>query len=84
MLFNVGRWGRQGSILRTPRNPSACWGERPRFVALLLWLYYSAQIFLCQKRAEFTAQPSGAARCAAPDQPTREGRTTEGGLLPVR
>jgi len=73
MLFNVGRWA-VGLYLAHSTQPSA-FGAASSFVALLLWLYYSAQIFLFG--AEFTAQLSGAARDTAPDQPTRGARTTE-------
>jgi membrane protein len=51
VLFDVGRWG-VGLYLARSTQPSA-FGAASSFAALLLWLYYTAQIFLFG--AEFTA-----------------------------
>jgi membrane protein len=51
LLFQVGRWGISFYLARATQ-PSA-FGAAASFAALLLWLYYSAQIFLFG--AEFTA-----------------------------
>lgn len=51
LLFNVGRWA-IGLYLGRATQPSA-FGAAASFAALLLWLYYSAQILLLG--AEFTA-----------------------------
>ncbi len=51
LLFQFGRWA-IGLYLGTSTQPSA-FGAAASFVALLLWLYYSAQIFLWG--AEFTS-----------------------------
>ncbi len=51
LLFQVGRWG-AGLYLAHATVPSA-FGAAASFAALLLWLYYTAQIFLLG--AEFTA-----------------------------
>jgi membrane protein len=51
LLFFLGRWA-IGLYLGRSTQPSA-FGAAASFVALLLWLYYSAQIFLFG--AEFTA-----------------------------
>jgi len=51
LLFQIGRWGISFYLARTTQ-PSA-FGTAASFAALLLWLYYSAQIFLFG--AEFTA-----------------------------
>ena len=51
VLFEVGRWG-IGFYLAKSTQPSA-FGAASSFVALLLWFYYTAQIFLYG--AEFTA-----------------------------
>lgn len=58
LLFHAGRWA-IGSYLGMSIEPSA-FGAAASFVALLLWLYYSAQIFLFG--AEFTACLSNARR----------------------
>jgi membrane protein len=50
-LFYIGRWG-IGLYLAHSTQPTA-FGAAASFAALLLWLYYSAQIFLFG--AEFTA-----------------------------
>ena len=51
VLFHLGRWG-IGLYLGRATQPTA-YGAAASFAALLLWLYYSAQIFLFG--AEFTA-----------------------------
>jgi membrane protein len=51
LLFDAGRWG-IGLYLAHSTQPSA-FGAAASFAALLLWLYYTAQIFLFG--AEFTA-----------------------------
>ena len=51
LLFHVGRWA-IGFYLGRATQPTA-YGAAASFAALLLWLYYSAQIFLFG--AEFTA-----------------------------
>lgn len=51
VLFDLGRWG-IGLYLAHSTQPSA-YGAAASFAALLLWLYYTAQIFLFG--AEFTA-----------------------------
>jgi membrane protein len=51
MLFHLGRWA-IGLYLSRATQPTA-FGAAASFAALLLWLYYSAQIFLFG--AEFTA-----------------------------
>ena len=51
LLFDIGRWA-VGLYLAHSTQPSA-FGAASSFAALLLWLYYTAQIFLFG--AEFTA-----------------------------
>jgi membrane protein len=51
MLFHLGRWA-IGLYLSRATQPTA-YGAAQSFAALLLWLYYTAQIFLFG--AEFTA-----------------------------
>jgi membrane protein len=51
LMFHLGRWG-IGLYLGRATQPTA-YGAAASFAALLLWLYYSAQIFLFG--AEFTA-----------------------------
>jgi membrane protein len=58
LLFHAGRWA-IGLYLGMAVQPSA-FGAAASFVALLLWLYYSGQIFLFG--AEFTACLSDARR----------------------
>jgi membrane protein len=58
LLFHVGKWA-IGLYLGRSTQPSA-FGAAASFVALLLWLYYSAQIFLLG--AEFTACLAGVKR----------------------
>jgi membrane protein len=66
LLFEVGRWG-IGFYLAKSTQPSA-FGAASSFVALLLWFYYTAQIFLYG--AEFTACLGGLRdREAAPAAP---------------
>lgn len=55
LLFQLGRWG-IGFYLGKSTQASA-FGAAASFVALLLWLYYSAQIFLFG--AEFTSCLAG-------------------------
>jgi membrane protein len=63
LLFHFGRWAISFYLGRSTQ-PSA-FGAAASFVALLLWLYYSAQIFLLG--AEFTACLGGE-RDATPTQ----------------
>jgi membrane protein len=63
LLFHLGRWGIAWYLGRSTQ-PSA-FGAAASFAALLLWLYYSAQIFLLG--AEFTACIGGV-RDAQPKQ----------------
>jgi membrane protein len=63
LLFHLGRWG-IGWYLGRSTQPSA-FGAAASFAAMLLWLYYSAQIFLLG--AEFTACIGGV-RDAQPKQ----------------
>jgi len=55
LLFQLGRWG-IGLYLGRSTEPTS-FGAAASFAALLLWLYYSAQIFLLG--AEFTAVLGG-------------------------
>lgn len=55
LLFHLGRWV-IGLYLARATQPSA-FGAAASFAAMLLWLYYSAQIFLLG--AEFTACAGG-------------------------
>ncbi len=55
VLFDAGRWA-VGLYLARSTEPSA-YGAASSFAALLLWLYYTAQIFLFG--AEFTACLAG-------------------------
>lgn len=68
VLFDVGRWG-VGLYLAHSTQPSA-FGAASSFVALLLWLYYTAQIFLFG--AEFTACLGGL-RKEESDAPAADG-----------
>jgi membrane protein len=61
LLFQAGRWG-IGLYLGRATQPST-FGAAASFAALLLWLYYSAQIFLFG--AEFTAVLGGSRAEAA-------------------
>jgi membrane protein len=65
LLFQLGRWA-IGFYLARATQPSA-FGAAASFVALLLWLYYSAQIFLFG--AEFTACLGGLRREVPQDRP---------------
>jgi membrane protein len=67
LLFQLGRWA-IGLYLGQSTQPSA-FGAAASFVALLLWLYYSAQIFLFG--AELTACLANLRMKAAP-QPIRK------------
>lgn len=64
LLFHLGRWA-IGLYLGRATQPTA-YGAAASFAALLLWLYYSAQIFLFG--AEFTAC-LGRSRQQRPPQP---------------
>ncbi|MEO8306681.1 MAG: YihY/virulence factor BrkB family protein [Pseudomonadota bacterium] len=64
ILFSVGKWT-VGLYLATSTVPNA-FGAAASFAALLLWLYYTAQIFLVG--AEFTACLAG----------LRDGKSGEG------
>ncbi|MET0986466.1 MAG: YihY/virulence factor BrkB family protein [Steroidobacteraceae bacterium] len=61
LLFHLGRWA-IGLYLARSTTPSA-FGAAASFAALLLWLYYTAQIFLFS--AEFTACLGGLRKPAA-------------------
>lgn len=66
LLFNLGRWLISLYLARATQ-PSA-FGAAASFAAMLLWLYYSAQIFLLG--AEFTACAGGAKdQTRAPQHP---------------
>ncbi len=65
LLFDGGRWG-IGLYLAHSTQPSA-FGAAASFAALLLWLYYTAQIFLFG--AEFTACLGGLRNQASKTQP---------------
>lgn len=74
-LFQLGRWAISFYLARSTQ-PSA-FGAAASFAALLLWLYYSAQIFLFG--AEFTACLGGsrvAVITRATDESTRHPRNT--------
>jgi membrane protein len=63
LLFQLGRWA-IGLYLANATQPSA-FGAAASFAAMLLWLYYSAQIFLLG--AEFTACAGGVKDTKAPE-----------------
>jgi membrane protein len=63
LLFHLGRW-LIGLYLANATQPSA-FGAAASFAAMLLWLYYSAQIFLLG--AEFTACAGGLKDAKAAD-----------------
>ena len=65
LLFQLGRWAISFYLARSTQ-PSA-FGAAASFAALLLWLYYSAQIFLFG--AEFTACLGGTRVAAAAPAP---------------
>jgi membrane protein len=69
LLFQLGRWGISFYLARSTQ-PTA-FGAAASFAALLLWLYYSAQIFLLG--AEFTACLGGS-RVSDEVPPGAEGR----------
>lgn len=71
LLFQVGRWAISVYLGRSTQ-PSA-FGAAASFAALLLWLYYSAQIFLLG--AEFTACLGGIER-SSPEKPAAPKSTT--------
>jgi membrane protein len=62
ILFDIGHWA-IGLYLAHSTQPTA-FGAAASFVALLLWLYYTAQIFLYG--AEFTACLGGLRRSEPP------------------
>ena len=66
LLFQVGRWA-IGLYLGRATEPTS-FGAAASFAALLLWLYYSAQIFLIG--AEFTAVIGGSRVPRARDSAT--------------
>ena len=65
LLFQLGRWA-VGFYLAHATQPTA-FGAAASFVALLLWLYYTAQIFLFG--AEFTACLGGTRSSMKPERP---------------
>jgi membrane protein len=72
ILFDIGRWV-IGLYLAHSTQPSA-FGAAASFAALLLWLYYTAQIFLFG--AEFTACLGGVRdEKPKPDKPRTSGST---------
>ncbi len=64
VLFTIGKWA-VGLYLAHSTTPTA-FGAAASFAALLLWLYYTAQIFLLG--AEFTACLGGRRRPARPSR----------------
>jgi membrane protein len=68
-LFEIGRWA-VGLYLAHSTEPSA-FGAAACFVTLLLWLYYTAQIFLFG--AEVTVCLGGLRSEAAPPAVSRHG-----------
>jgi membrane protein len=70
LLFHLGRWA-IGLYLAKSTQPSA-FGAAASFAAMLLWLYYSAQIFLLG--AEFTACAGGVKEEQQPDSAIRADR----------
>ena len=75
LLFQAGRWG-IGLYLGRATQPST-FGAAASFAALLLWLYYSAQIFLFG--AEFTAVIGGSRVDADETEPAARMRRARGG-----
>jgi membrane protein len=74
ILFHAGRWA-IGLYLGRATQPTA-YGAAASFAALLLWLYYSAQIFLFG--AEFTwvyAHTHGSRSNVDPEAAARAGST---------
>lgn len=70
LLFQAGRWG-IGLYLGRATQPST-FGAAASFAAMLLWLYYSAQIFLLG--AEFTAVLGGTRVAKEGEAPAPSGR----------
>jgi len=68
LLFQVGRWA-IGLYLGRSTEPTS-FGAAASFAALLLWLYYSAQVFLLG--AEFTAVIGGTRRAVTDRQPAEK------------
>jgi len=71
LLFQLGRWA-VGFYLARATQPTA-FGAAASFVALLLWLYYTAQIFLLG--AEFTACLGGTRSGMKPERPAKRAVT---------
>jgi membrane protein len=78
VLFDVGRWG-VGLYLAHSTQPSA-FGAAASFAALLLWLYYTAQIFLFG--AEFTACLGGLRAADADAESARPRASVKGYRAP--
>jgi membrane protein len=78
VLFDVGRWA-VSLYLAHSTQPSA-FGAAASFVALLLWLYYTAQIFLFG--AEFTASLAGIRRDSNENSPTATSATRRAARAP--
>ena len=70
ILFSIGKWA-VGLYLAHSTQPTA-YGAAASFAALLLWLYYTAQIFLFG--AEFTSCLGGLRAPAASVAPARQSR----------
>ena len=79
VLFEVGRWA-IGLYLAHSTQPSA-FGAAASFAALLLWLYYTAQIFLFG--AEFTACLGGVDREERASKPSSVSSRQEGSPQPA-
>jgi membrane protein len=80
LLFEVGRWG-IGLYLAKSTQPSA-FGAASSFAALLLWFYYTAQIFLFG--AELTACLGGLRSLTAPEPATEQATAPEQYTAPPR
>jgi membrane protein len=80
LLFSVGKWA-VGLYLARSTVPTA-FGAAASFAALLLWLYYTAQIFLLG--AEFTACLGGLRGEAGrlPGESAREAQRRNDGTQP--
>ena len=79
ILFDIGRWG-IGLYLAHSTQPSA-YGAAASFAALLLWLYYTAQIFLYG--AEFTACMAGVRDQAEKKEPPKGKGRVASALLQI-
>jgi membrane protein len=73
MFFQAGRW-LIGLYLGRSTQPSA-FGAAASFAAMLLWLYYTAQIFLFG--AEITACAGGMKQKPADRQPTSQSKRSD-------